>query len=133
LLAEVPIPPTPDPYGFLRLPRNLPCHVLEFLLPPYIDDLPVALQVAHIRALLTLNVVEDFGAREIAVKCAVPRDPTPHGIIDQLETQLRVVFELLHCTGVPLLEPAPLERIMRSRRTHVVGDDKAVEELEIPR
>src|SRR5215471_3382507 len=52
LFAEVPIARTPHPHGLLRLPGNLPRHLLQWLLPPCIDDLPIELQVANIRALL---------------------------------------------------------------------------------
>ena len=69
-----------------RLPWNLPRHVLPCLISAPIHDLAVQLQIAHIGALLALDMVEDFGAREIAVKREVARDRTLHGILDQLDT-----------------------------------------------
>src|SRR5215831_5031511 len=83
LFAEVPIPATPHAHGFFRLPGNLTRYLLEFLLAPCIDHLPVELQVTHIGAVRPVEVVEDFGTREIAVEREVARDPAPHGIIDE--------------------------------------------------
>src|SRR5262249_53355295 len=62
LFTEVPILRAPHPHRFFRFPRHLPHYVLELLLLPRIHDLAVELQVAHIRALRALDVVEDIGA-----------------------------------------------------------------------
>src|SRR5215510_8180871 len=67
-------------------------------------------------------MVEDLGTGEVTVKSEVPWDATGDGIIDQLDAQLRMVFEGRHGTRIALLKPTPLDRIVRSRRTDVVGD-----------
>src|SRR5262249_50508069 len=60
LFTEVPIARTPHADRFLCSPRNLPRHVLEFLLPPRVHNLAVQLQVAHIRGLLAVKMVENL-------------------------------------------------------------------------
>src|SRR5262249_55402112 len=65
---------------------------------------------------------EHFGTREIAVKGEVARDVARDGIIDQLDAQRRMIFECRCGTRITLLKPTPLDRIVRSRRTDVVGD-----------
>jgi hypothetical protein len=93
----------PHPYRLLGVPGNLPRHVLEWLLAAHVHDLTVQLQVADIRALCALDMVEDLGAGKIAVKREIPRDATPQGISDQFDTQCGVVFEVLYRTALPLL------------------------------
>src|SRR4029450_11343987 len=122
LFAEVPIPPLPHAHRFLCSPRNLPRHILEFLLLARVHDLAVQLQIAHIRSLLALQVVEHLRTGEIAIKREGPRDTPRQGIIDQLDTQLRMVFEFLGGTGIPFFKPTPLDRIVRSRWADVVRD-----------
>jgi hypothetical protein len=60
--------------------------------------------------------------RKIAIKREGAREPAPHSIIAQLDTPRSMVFELPRCTGLPLLESLPLDRIVRSRCTHIVRD-----------
>src|SRR5262249_26858946 len=59
---------------------------------------------------------------KIAIKREVTRDPAPQGIIDQLDTQGGMVFELARRTRHPLLKATPFDRIVRARRTHVIRD-----------
>src|SRR5215211_6369618 len=122
LFTEVPVPSVAHPYRFFGLPRNLASHRLEGLFLSVIDQLPVELEVPHIRTLGALNVIEYLGTREIAVKREVPWDATGDGIVDQLDTQLGVVLERPLLTRVFFLEPAPFNGIMRSRGTDIVGD-----------
>ena len=82
----------PHADGFLRLPGDLPRDLLEFLLLARIHDLTVQLQSAHIGSLLTVDMVEDLGAREIAVKREGSGNPTLQRIINQLDTQFRMIF-----------------------------------------
>src|SRR5262249_9038088 len=121
LLTEVPVASVAYPYRFFGLPRNLASHRLKRLFPTVVHHLAVELQVPHIRPLGALNVVEHFGTREIAVKGEVARDVARDGIIDQLDAQLRMIFECRCGTRITLLKPTPLDRIVRSRRTDVVG------------
>src|SRR5215217_6754557 len=93
LLAEIPILPGPYAYGFLRCPGNLPRHVLELLLLPPIHDLAVELQVANIGPLFTLEMIQHFRAREVTIEGKIPWNLPLHRIIDQLDTQLGVVFK----------------------------------------
>jgi hypothetical protein len=48
-----------------------------------------------------MEVVEDFSARKIAVKCEVSRNPTLQCIINQRDTQLLMVLKLRRETTVP--------------------------------
>jgi hypothetical protein len=102
--------------------RTLPRHLLQFLLPPCIDDLPVELQLPHIHALRALDVVEALGTRKITVQREVPWYGAFQRIIDQLETQRRMVFAYPCCTDGASLKPALLNGVVCSRGTYVVRD-----------
>jgi hypothetical protein len=110
------------PCRFFGLPGNLAGHCLQGLFASLIDHLAVELQVSHIRPVAALNVGEHLGTGEVAVKRAVSRHPPLDGIVDQLDTQLGVVLELALLTRVFFPEPAPVNGIVRSRGTDVVGD-----------
>ena len=122
LFAKVPIPLGPYTNGFLCCPGDLPRHVLQFLLPALIHHVPVQLQITDIGALRALNMVEYFGTGEIAVKRKVPWDSTPDGVVDQFDTQLRMIFELPRPTPRSFPEPSPLNRIVSSRGAYIVGN-----------
>jgi hypothetical protein len=79
LLAKVPIPPLPHAHGFLGGPRDLPGHRLQGLLPPVIHHMPIQLQVADIRPLLALNMVEYFGVL-ITASATSRRDDVPERV-----------------------------------------------------
>ena len=123
LFTEGPIAPAAHPHRFFRCPRHLRRPLLQFLLTPRIHSLTIELQVAHRGALLALAVVEDCRARARAITREVARNRTLHGSIDQLDTQPGLVLEGPFRTGVPLLNPAPLEGLVGPRRTHIMRDE----------
>jgi hypothetical protein len=63
---------------------------------------------------------------KIAVRGKVPWDGALDGVINECDTQRGMVFEFSRRTGLPLLGPAPFNRIMRSRCTYTVRDDVIV-------
>src|SRR5262249_36320656 len=58
----------------------------------------------------------------LAIKRKVPWDRTRDGVVNQLHTQCRVVFERLRSTGITLLKAAPLDGRVRPRGTPIVRD-----------
>ena len=115
LLAKVSIPPLPHAHGLLRAPRELPGHRLQGLLPPVIHHVPGQLQIADIRPLLALHMVEHCGAGTRALTGERPREPTRPGILDPGETQRRVVLALPRGTRRTLLEALPCHGLVRPR------------------
>jgi hypothetical protein len=107
-------------------PRNLPCHLLQLLFAAVTDHLALAFQVAHRGPLVPVEMVEHLRVSAIAVAREVAWNVPAHRVIDQLDTQRRVVCEGAGLTGVFLLQPPPRNRIVGSRGANIIGDDVIV-------
>jgi hypothetical protein len=93
--AEIPIATLTKAHRLFVLKANLTGQLIEFDLATLKDHVAVELEVAHIGPLPALNVVEDFGTREIAIEGEIPRDIATDGIIDELQTQLGMCMALI--------------------------------------
>lgn len=59
-----------------------------------------------------MDMVQYLGVGKIAVKGEIAGNAPWRGIVDQVEAQRGVIFEVLCRTGVLFSEPAPLAWIM---------------------
>lgn len=73
-----------------------------------------------------VNMVQDMGTGEIAVKRHVSRATMRDCIVEQLDAQLGMVCALPCSTGVTFLEPQPFNWIVLPQWTHVMTNEGIV-------
>src|SRR6266508_2196866 len=91
-------------------------------------DRAIELQITDIRALLTVDMIEDLGIGEVAVKGEIARYSLLDHPIDQLLAEYGVILEGLACGDATLLlTKAPkLQRVVLEGGADIVGDQVIV-------
>ena len=72
--ADIPVAPLTHPHRFLVRKGNLAGHLLQLVFPTLKDHFTVELQGAYVVTLVGMDMVQDAGVGEIAVKGEVARD-----------------------------------------------------------